>query len=306
MDISHIGAIIKGQDVLGQVKAIEAITGSVPKCFQIFTHDTKNNAYDLPDEEGIKELIKTSRCHIHSTFGVSMVHPYTAKRFSDQYKVASELGAASIVLHIPSYELGDEIETRMYQGARRYFAEAAKVVGHHPIIYFEHVMSKTHATPMYLLQLVRKMEAIAGGYSNKLRVGICIDTCHLYASGQTISTGTECKSYFDQFNGCGLPILIHLNDSIGDFGSLIDRHAELGTKIWNGGDGLRHIIGLGHDCIIELKDPLPSYRFLMNGCPERAIPGNKIHVQEQDECVNQCDEHGQNAKVHLISSHILI
>jgi endonuclease IV len=276
MDLTRVGANIRGVDVAGQVNAIKAITGVIPSCFQIFTHDTDDHVHNLPDEGGVTELIKTSRCYIHSTFGVSLAHSYTDKRFIDQYKVASVMKATGIILHIPNYEIlgGAQkkiakktdmaMETQMYQTARRYFALAAKVTGHHPVIYFEHVMSRHCAKPRHLIKLVARMKEIASSYSAELRVGICIDTCHLYASGQSITSEAEAGDYFGHYKGCDLPILIHLNDSVGEFDSLIDRHAELGSKIWLEDDGgLRHIVGLGYDCIIELKDTLPSYKKLV-------------------------------------------
>lgn len=275
MKLGTVGANIRGENVAEQIDAIKSITGIIPSCFQIFTHDTNDHVHNLPDEEGVNELIRVSRCYIHSTFGVSLAHPYTSKRFIDQYEVASSMKATGIVLHIPNYEIvgGAQkkikktdmaMETQMYQTARKYFELAAKVDGHHPIIYFEHVMSRHCAKPKYLIKLVTRMKEIATGYSRKLKVGICIDTCHLFASGQNITSEKEASDYFASYKDCKLPILIHLNDSVGEFDSLIDRHAELGTKIWLDDDsGLKHIIGLGYDCIIELRDTLPSYAKLM-------------------------------------------
>lgn len=59
----------------------------------------------------------------------------------------------------------------------------------------------------------------------KKRVGICIDTQHIFASGYNL------KEYFKEFNSIfksKKPLLIHLNDSEKELGSLIDRHAPIG------------------------------------------------------------------------------
>ncbi|WP_343154871.1 deoxyribonuclease IV [Buchnera aphidicola (Pseudoregma panicola)] len=69
------------------------------------------------------------------------------------------------------------------------------------------------------------------------RIGICIDTCHLFSSGYDISNIEGIQKVFFEFDKLiGFNYLkgIHLNDSIGSLGSKIDRHENLGFgKIGN-------------------------------------------------------------------------
>jgi endonuclease IV len=52
----------------------------------------------------------------------------------------------------------------------------------------------------------------------------------------------------------GFPILVHLNDSIGELGSLIDRHAPIGYQIWRYNlEPLYLLLAKPWDAIIELK-----------------------------------------------------
>lgn len=65
----------------------------------------------------------------------------------------------------------------------------------------------------------------------KSRVGVCIDTCHLFASGYDFRTKKQyhevwCK--FDDLVGFKYLKGMHLNDSKGELGSLLDRHDSLG------------------------------------------------------------------------------
>jgi len=62
-------------------------------------------------------------------------------------------------------------------------------------------------------------------------IGVCIDTCHIFAAGYDIRTPKAWQvtlNHFDQT--VGLPHLhaLHLNDSLCDLGSRKDRHASLG------------------------------------------------------------------------------
>ena len=70
----------------------------------------------------------------------------------------------------------------------------------------------------------------------KLNCGICIDTCHIYASGLNIGETEVLKEFFSALIKYipSTDILIHLNDSSTSVGSGRDRHASLGKGlIWN-------------------------------------------------------------------------
>lgn len=61
------------------------------------------------------------------------------------------------------------------------------------------------------------------------RLGVCLDTCHLYAAGYDVAQHLE--AVLDEFDRIvGLPRLkaIHLNDSMTPLGSHKDRHARIG------------------------------------------------------------------------------
>jgi deoxyribonuclease IV len=63
------------------------------------------------------------------------------------------------------------------------------------------------------------------------RVGVCLDTCHLFAAGYDIATERGYEQTLERFDRVvGLPKLkaIHLNDSQRPLGSRVDRHAHVG------------------------------------------------------------------------------
>jgi deoxyribonuclease-4 len=66
---------------------------------------------------------------------------------------------------------------------------------------------------------------------DKTRVGVCLDTCHLFAAGYDLRTQTVCEQTFKAFDRqVGLHYLkaMHLNDSKTALGSRVDRHESLG------------------------------------------------------------------------------
>lgn len=66
---------------------------------------------------------------------------------------------------------------------------------------------------------------------DKDRVGVCLDTCHIFAAGYPISDPKDYKKTMKQFDdNIGLEKLhiIHANDSLREFGSRKDRHEHIG------------------------------------------------------------------------------
>jgi deoxyribonuclease IV len=69
---------------------------------------------------------------------------------------------------------------------------------------------------------------LAGGDE---RLGVCLDSCHLLASGYDVRTAEGLSSVVDEFDSVvGLDRLgsLHLNDSATPLGSNVDRHADPG------------------------------------------------------------------------------
>lgn len=63
------------------------------------------------------------------------------------------------------------------------------------------------------------------------RVGVCIDTCHMFASGYDFRDAGSAEKTAREFSDCIKPSsvkLIHLNDSKYDLGSHHDRHQHIG------------------------------------------------------------------------------
>ena len=66
------------------------------------------------------------------------------------------------------------------------------------------------------------------------RVGVCIDTCHVFTAGYDILSPEGYKATFMQFDkiiGFGFLNGMHLNDSMKALGSRLDRHDNIGTGL---------------------------------------------------------------------------
>lgn len=76
------------------------------------------------------------------------------------------------------------------------------------------------------------------------RLGVCFDTCHVFAAGYAMATADEYAATMDSLDqafGCDLVRAFHLNDSLKPFGSRKDRHAGIGEGEM-GVEPFRHLL----------------------------------------------------------------
>lgn len=75
------------------------------------------------------------------------------------------------------------------------------------------------------------LAAILGRVAEPERLGVCVDTCHIFAAGYSFATPAEYDGVMDQLDravGLGRVRVWHLNDSLRELGSRVDRHAGIG------------------------------------------------------------------------------
>jgi deoxyribonuclease-4 len=76
-----------------------------------------------------------------------------------------------------------------------------------------------------------QLAAIIGAMKLQRRIGVCLDTCHLLASGYDICSPEGYERTFTQFGrviGFDRLKAFHMNDSKRPLGSRVDRHAHIG------------------------------------------------------------------------------
>jgi deoxyribonuclease-4 len=155
-------------------------------------------------------------------------------------QAGAALGAHAVVLHPGSAKTGDVGEAIARAGAL--IAEAlAQTEG--CALHLENTAGSGGTLGRSFEELAALMEA-AGGDP---RLGLCLDSCHLLASGFEIRTEEALKAVLDECSRLvGLERLgsLHLNDSQKPLGSNVDRHANVGEG------------ELGKDgCAVFLSDP---------------------------------------------------
>ncbi len=76
-----------------------------------------------------------------------------------------------------------------------------------------------------------QIKSIIDKISDKKRIGVCLDTAHLFAAGYDLRDKARVKQTFTEFDriiGLSYLKVIHYNDSLTEFNSRKDRHQHIG------------------------------------------------------------------------------
>jgi len=141
-------------------------------------------------------------------------------------RAGSALGANAVILH-PGSALKDGGEAgAALDRAGAVIAEALAESEGCPL-HLENTAGAGGTLGRSFEELARLLE-VAGGDA---RLGICLDSCHLLASGYDVRSAEALADVLDEFDRVvGLARLgsLHVNDSMTPLGSNRDRHANLG------------------------------------------------------------------------------
>jgi deoxyribonuclease-4 len=221
----------------GLPKAIERGLERGCRAIQIFNQSPRMwrpTAYGEDDFAAFREAMAASQIDavlIHAVYLLNCasddaeIREKTRASLIQSLTVGRGIGAAGVVLHPGSAKTGDVGQA---------IARAGQLIGE--------ALSETEGCPLHLEDtagaggtLGRSFEELAGlleAAGGDARLGVCLDSCHLLASGFDIRTADGLAEVIDRFGEIvGIERLgsLHLNDSQTKLGSNRDRHANIGT-----------------------------------------------------------------------------
>lgn len=209
------------------------------KAFALFTKNQKQWAAKPLDEETIalfKENLAKSGIlskHIlpHDSYLINLGHPEEDKRqksleaFIDEVQRCSQLGLDRLNFH-PGSHLKQISEEECIDRIAMSMNEALSVTNGVTL-----VIENTAGQGSNLGWRFEHLAAIIERIEDKSRVGVCIDTCHMFTAGYDIRTREAYDATWREFDTIvGFNYLkgMHINDSKPDLGSHVDRHDSLG------------------------------------------------------------------------------
>jgi deoxyribonuclease IV len=155
--------------------------------------------------------------------------------------VGDAIGAGGVIVH-PGSGKGQK-PAPTYKRLGRAVQEALARTERCPLL-FENTAGAGFTIGRTFEELAKVIEVSGGGE----RLGVCLDSCHLFASGYEIREPGALSAVIDEFDDAvGIERLqaLHMNDSMTALGSNRDRHATLGDGEL-GEDGLRVFLAEKH------------------------------------------------------------
>ena len=136
-----------------------------------------------------------------------------------------ELDIPYLVLH-PGSHLGHDEQEALERIAHNLDAALEAAPGHTSIL-LETMAGQGSSVGHTFKQIATIIELSR----HKKRLGVCLDTCHVFAAGYDMSTKPNYEKMWQEFDGTiGINKLkvIHVNDSKKEVGSHVDRHEHIG------------------------------------------------------------------------------
>jgi deoxyribonuclease-4 len=222
----------------GYYKAVEAAAELRMDCVQIFTKN--NNQWKgkpLSDEDVRRFRDAVARTGIrmpcaHDSYLINLASPLESlwtkslDAFVIELERAEALGLAGVVMH-PGCCVGACEEEGIARVVTALDQALEKTKGFSVEIWLE----TTAGQGSSLGHRFEHLRAILDGLGSSRRVGVCVDSCHLFAAGYPLSVPDDYAAtmrQFDQIVGLDRIRAFHLNDSKREFGSRVDRHEHIG------------------------------------------------------------------------------
>ena len=235
----------------GYYKAADAAAELGLQTVQIFT---KNNnqwqAKPLGDDDIHRFQESMSRGHLtkacaHNSYLINLASPKDElwQKSLDALVVeierAEALGLDGVVMHPGSY-----VDSTEAEGLARIITAIDAAHVRTAGVRVELWLETTAGQGTCLGQRFEHLAEIIEGVKESQRLGVCVDTCHIFATGYPLATASEYQQTFDEFDrliGIGRLRAFHLNDSKKPFGSRVDRHEHIGEGHL-GLEPFRHVV----------------------------------------------------------------
>jgi deoxyribonuclease-4 len=235
----------------GYYKAVEAAHEYGMDTVQVFT---KNNnqwrAKDLTDEDaalfrGALKRLKIKQPIAHDSYLINLASPNqelwekSVEAFRIELLRAERLGIGYVVAHPGAY-----VDSSEDAGIARIIQALDRIHSQEPKLTTHTLLENTAGQGTNLGWRLEHLAAIIAGVAEPRRLGVCIDTCHLFAAGYPLATPDEYESTIqaiDRAVSLKRVKAFHLNDSKRELGSRVDRHEHIGRgKL--GLEAFRHLV----------------------------------------------------------------
>ncbi len=180
----------------------------------------------------------------HDSYLINLASPDDAlwerssAAFDDELSRCDQLGVGCLVTH-PGAHMGSGVDT----GVRRVATALNRIFDEQPQRDVTVLLETTAGQGSTLGRSFEELAAILELVEDQSRIGVCLDTCHVFAAGyeiRDVDGYAATMQAFDDIIGLDRLKVVHLNDSKKGLGAHVDRHTHIGEGEI-GLDAFRHL-----------------------------------------------------------------
>lgn len=181
--------------------------------------------YKLDEYLKLEKTIQPIDIIVHAPYIINLANPknnsFSKQFIVDEIKRMNYIGSKFIVLHPGNANILKK-------------NEAIELIGQS----INHILAQTNDVVISLETMSGKGNEIGSTFEeikmiidiveDKTRIGVCLDTCHIWEAGYDLNDVDAVLDEFDKIIGLSKLNVIHLNDSKNDLGAKKDRHENIG------------------------------------------------------------------------------
>lgn len=251
-----IGSHVSNNGLKMLIGSVEEAISYDANCFMIYLGAPQNTYRKRIEEQNGEEAIKLARINgilaediiVHAPYIVNLGQKddekfnFAIRFLANELKMVERLGLKYMVLH-PGAHVGNGSDFAIKRIAEGINEILSITKGDNTVIAIETMAGKGTECG----RTFEEISEIIGLIHDKSRIGVCLDTCHIFDGGYDIVNNYEnVIKEFDSIIGLDKIKVIHLNDSKNQLNSHKDRHENIGFG------------KIGFDTLVKI---LNDYRF---------------------------------------------
>jgi endonuclease IV len=212
-----------------------------PPCVQIFVVGPQSFKPTVVGDEitACKEVLDSQNCacvihgaYVDNPWGDKPTRNGAIHNIKYELDIAAQIGASGVIIHLGNNTMqGNNLQYVL----ERIDTTLDPSVMEKTILWLEIHAAKQSAGTFETVEKLRALFDTIESFNLKhLRVGLCVDTAHLFSCGLSLNTYDIAMQWFENLSKhIKVNIMLHLNDSASTLGSGKDEHSELTEgKIW--------------------------------------------------------------------------
>lgn len=233
-----LGSHVSNNGLKMLVGSVEEAVSYGANCFMVYLGAPQNTFRKKIEDQRAEEAMKLAGLHgiepvdviVHAPYIVNLAQSdeekfgFAVRFLTQELQGVGAIGAKYMVLH-PGAHVGSGVNyaiSRIAQGINQILYQTKDT---NTVIAIETMAGKGTECGKNFEEIAKIIELV----DDKSRIGVCLDTCHIFDGGYDIINQYETTlEQFDDRIGFEYLKVIHVNDSKNPLGSHKDRHENIG------------------------------------------------------------------------------